>query len=96
MICKFTPIIRKDGRKIPQRSYYKSICISAPYMENQYYSMKAIYGYLYTLGFLHDKIRIYTDDKFKVIRCEEYRKNYWESIFNIRVLTKNSSLFYST
>ena len=100
MLCKFIPVFRtKEGRK-EKRHFYKSICMPDNLKVSHYYSIKAIYAYIYKIIELEakiapikDNIRIYSDDKSHFIRCEQYVGGYWHLIFKIKVLSKYSALY---
>lgn len=90
MLCKFTPAKVKNGHRVLQRGFYKSICVKNKL--NQGVCIQAIYTHMYKTYPTQDEIRIYVD-RSGILRCEQYTRNYWQLIFNIKVLSKDSALY---
>jgi hypothetical protein len=100
MLCKFIPVIRTIKGSQDKRHFYKAICVPNSVKTSHYYSINAIYKYIYELvtseiglAPIKDNIRLYSDDKSHFIRCEHYIRGYWRLIFKIKVLSKKSALY---
>jgi hypothetical protein len=96
MLCKFIPIVNtKEGRRESKSYFYKAVCLSNDLRINHYFSINAIYKYIYEFfgeKMNKDNVRIYSDERAHCIKCEHFIGGYWQLIFKIHVLSKDSVL----